>query len=532
MTARSAPTVFLAAAGFLACANIPPTARAAPAAGSAVRLEGPGSGVVDVAVSPDGDTIVTAGATGSLRLWRASDGSPLAVLLSEGGPINDVDFSPDGTRLAAAYTDGAVRVWDPAAKHMTLQFQAHRREARTVAFSPDGRTIATGGPEGVACLWEAESGQLVRRFAPVAQQLPGRPLTAPAPVSMVAFSPDGGVLLSAHDRFDPFVHVWDPQTGRELAQLREDGDCAPSLVFSPDGATLATSGETGRHITLWETVTWRVRRRLPSPNGNQVPLAFTSEGRGLWSGAEGEARQWDLVAGRIVRRFAGEHRGRIGALARFPAGNRVASASEDGIAIVWDGLYADAAGPAAPKAAALGAEFRPEGLWGALAGEDAAAAYDAIWALAATPRDTILYLRNRLPRREPADAENVRRLLAQLDDEHFTVREQATKELAQLGDAVEPLLREQLTASKSPEVGLRIEVLLESLRQSVADADTLRALRATEVFERIGTPEAREALQDLANGASGAKIASRARGALARLNRLQVVGAPSGPSTR
>lgn len=518
--------------GVLAHAATTPTVHSAPAAGAVVRLEGPGSGVIDVAISLDGGTIVTAGATGNVRLWRGSDGSPLAVLMSEGGPINDVDFSPNGARLAAAYTDGLVRVWDPAAKQITLKFQAHRREARTVAFSPDGRTLATGGPEGVACLWDAESGQLVRRFAPVAQQLPGRPLTAPAPVSMVAFSPDGVVLVSAHDRFDPFVHAWEAHSGRELAQLREDGDCAPAVVFSPDGATLATSGETGRHITLWETATWRVRRRLISPHGNQVPLAFTSDGRGLWSGAEGEARKWDLAAGRIVARFAREHRGHIGALARFPAGTRVVSASEDGIGIVWDESHATPDVPESQKAAAPGAGFRPEGPWGALAGEDAAAAYNAMCVLVAAPRESVPYLRNRLPRRNPADTSDVRRLLAQLDDEHFTIRERATKELANLGDVVEPLLREHLASTKSPEVGQRIEVVLESIRQTVADADTLRALRTAEVLERIGTPEAQEALQELATGAAGAKIALRARGALARLDRLRLGRATSDVSTR
>jgi HEAT repeat protein len=127
------------------------------------------------------------------------------------------------------------------------------------------------------------------------------------------------------------------------------------------------------------------------------------------------------------------------------------------------------------------------------------------------------YLRNRLPRHEPVDAERVRKLIAQLDDERFTVRERAMKELGQVGDAAEPLLREQRAATASPEVGQRIDELLEGLVHGTGDADALRARRAVEVLERIGTPEARSALAEVAAGTSGAKLKSHARAALHRL---------------
>ena len=68
---------------------------------------------------------------------------------------------------------------------------------------------------------------------------------------------------------------------------------------------------------------------------------------------------------------------------------------------------------------------------------------------------------------------------------------------------------------------MRVEVLLESVQRSVGDADAVRALRAIEVLERVGTPAARGALEELASGTSGAKLKARAQAALNRLDRLK-----------
>ena len=111
-------------------------------------------------------------------------------------------------------------------------------------------------------------------------------------------------------------------------------------------------------------------------------------------------------------------------------------------------------------------------------------------------------------------------LLTELDAEQFTVRERATRSLAQLGDAIEPLLRKRLASTSSPEAGQRIEVLLDSLRPSLADADTLRDLRVLEILERVGTPDARAALEEVGNGPSGSRLRNRAKAAIQRLDRL------------
>jgi hypothetical protein len=83
-------------------------------------------------------------------------------------------------------------------------------------------------------------------------------------------------------------------------------------------------------------------------------------------------------------------------------------------------------------------------------------------------------------------------------------------------DALEPLLRR--LAKKPPlEVRLRIEKVLLTLKPGTFPNPRVRALRAIDLLERIGTPEARQLLQALAEGAPGAGQTRAAKEACQRL---------------
>jgi dipeptidyl aminopeptidase/acylaminoacyl peptidase len=479
--------------------------------GAVRRFQDPRSGpVLDVAVSPDGATVAAATARSDVQLWRFADGKLARTLRAE-TPATSIQFSPDGSRLVAAHSDGSVRLWDPRDGTMVKRLMVHPRATRVVALSEDGRTLAGGGADGAVYLVDAETGNPIRRLLPEPPDPAAARGIGPGLMRALAFSPDGGTLVSTHDRFDLFLHVWDVKSGREVTRLRGEGNGAVAAVFSADGATLATADEGGQDIKLWETATWRLRRRLHVLGMAEMPFAFTADGRSLWSAAGSELLQWDLAAGRILRKHIAEHRSEITAAATFPD-TKIVSACDDGTVIIWTG--ADTTQPAKDPA-----DIHPEGLWGALAAEDASVAYEAMWALASAPEQAVPYLRNRLPRRDTADAGRIGKLLKDLDDDRYAVRERAMKELAELGDSAEPILREQLATSTSPEVRQRVEVLLESVQQTVGDADAVRALRAVEVLERIGNPAARGALDELATGTSGAKLKARAQAALRRLDR-------------
>src|SRR5262249_10483804 len=151
-------------------------------------------------------------------------------------------------------------------------------------------------------------------------------------------------------------------------------------------------------------------------------------------------------------------------------------------------------------------------LWADLASDDAGAAYRAIGLLSTVPAPSVAYLRERL-RPALVDERQIARLIAELESDRFAAREQASHDLEQMGDLAEPALRQVLTQKPALEVRRRVERLLEKVEMGLLSGERLRAWRAVETLEAIGTPEARRALETLARGVEGARLTKEARAA-------------------
>src|SRR5262249_18447534 len=112
-----------------------------------------------------------------------------------------------------------------------------------------------------------------------------------------------------------------------------------------------------------------------------------------------------------------------------------------------------------------------EALCARLADDNAAVAYDAVWALAATPTKATQFLRQRMRVTSDAVRKQIGQLIADLDDDEFTVRQSATAKLEGLGLAAEASLRRCLARKPSPEVRWRAEDLLRKLEQRGPNED-------------------------------------------------------------
>jgi len=187
----------------------------------------------------------------------------------------------------------------------------------------------------------------------------------------------------------------------------------------------------------------------------------------------------------------------------------------DGPVLQWD-LTFEGRAPGQPKQ--FGPK-EPDKLWTDLAADDAHTGYRAIWTLAAAREKAVGMLKERLQPTPASDLQRAQKLIDQLNDEQFVVREAACKELRSYGTMIQPVLRQALTAKPPAEATRRLESLLADLRR--LNPEELRTLRAIQVLERIGSPEARQVLATLAEGAPLARPTVDAKAALERLDRCQ-----------
>ncbi len=433
---------------------------------------------------------------------------------------------------------------------------------RPIAFAPDSSQLfvsleSDNGKEQIAC-YEVPSGKLLRTL----QVTPGDPNpAAPAgkgkgkavkggfgggpggfgpggigglDANRMLFSPDGKVLAFQANPATAIV-LLDSVTGKKIGSLRPEGGLAMQGTFSRDGRCLALRQRDGT-VTVYELATGQPRRTYGSkmpmtpedetrdnlavllgvepPPSTKVGAGFTFSPDGkllAFAHPDGTVPVVDVLTGKSLAVFQG-HTGAVNAVAFSPDGNRLASASTDTTALLWNlsKIQHRATTAKAPRPADL------EAWWQVLADSDAAKAFATMGDFLASPSATDAFLKAQLKPAAPLDRKRIADLIAQLDDNQYEVRDRAHGELLNIGAHLVPDLDTALAGNLPAEPRRRLEDLRTKLTDGILRGDHLRLHRAVELLERLGTPEARQVLHSLAAGAAGAPVTISAQEALKR----------------
>ncbi len=411
-----------------------------PGAGSSASL-------TCLVVTPDGLRIITGGMDSRLREWDAASGRELAVIGQHPSLAYDLAISPDGRSLLSGDVRASLYLWDLADRGRPARALEPNRgsRGRGLAFSPDG-LIATAGGKLFEVATRDELGALLDED--------GKPFR---PWASAAFTPDSSGLVATNGSV---IWLWKTSGGRPVRKIAAPGYQINTLALSPDGRFLAVGVNDA--VRLWHIPTAReIATRMQNDDPN-VTASFSPDGRLIVSGcgqdtgsADPSVRVREMASGQEVRRFLG-HRAGVYSVAFFPDSRRIASASADATALVWD-LSLEADGPVAPDVASAPPNLERD--WTDLAA-DAATAYRAIWRMSAAPDRSAAFMETRLHPIQPDDPD------------------------------------------RDTSIGPK------------ARGETLRRLRAIAVLEKIDTPAARRTLERLATGLEGgARNPRRPRGA-------------------
>jgi WD40 repeat protein/serine/threonine protein kinase len=109
------------------------------------------------AISRDGKVVACGDSHGIIKLYDRGATLPRASLAAHRTAVNALAFSPDGRTLASTSADGTVQLWHVAtAQKLYALSELPGKDIGKVAFSPDGRILAlTVNAPGEVRLWYA-----------------------------------------------------------------------------------------------------------------------------------------------------------------------------------------------------------------------------------------------------------------------------------------------------------------------------------------------------------------------------------------
>ena len=295
---------------------------------------------INIVFSSDGETLASSRGQ-TIHLWDVATGKQTKTLEGHARWVTRIVFSPHGDTLATASADKTVRLWDARTGENTRTLRGHTEALRLIVFNPDGNTLASASwGDRTVRLWDADSGKNLKT-------LKGHK----GGITSIVFSPDGRTLASASSswqdgskRHPGTIQLWDAHTGQNIKTLKARKWGIKSIVFSPDGRTLASASSyetihlwdtaTGIHA-LWNAITGKGTKTLKRPKYEISFIAFSPDGHTLASGGGGTVRLWNAHTGKNKRTLK-EYTARVDSVAFSPDGRTLASAGSDKTISLWD----------------------------------------------------------------------------------------------------------------------------------------------------------------------------------------------------
>jgi WD40 repeat protein len=268
-----------------------------------------------VAFSPNGRTMLSAGADGTAHLWGG--GTQLHVL-EHGAAVNSAGFSGNGARVITGGADGRARVWRVADGQLVAELP-HGAVVTGARLTPSGRFAVTAGRDGVVRVWNVATRATVRRYDlggsinDVELSRNGRFAVAASSNGVAAvygvgarselvlrghrdevvaavFSPDGTRVATASA--DSTAWIWSARTGKSV-ELAGHSAALTALAFNNDGSLLATTG-VDTDIRVWNGRSGAEVAVLRGHSGVVNDVTFSADGRWIASAGPLSAGIWQV----------------------------------------------------------------------------------------------------------------------------------------------------------------------------------------------------------------------------------------------
>lgn len=226
-----------------------------------------------------GDTLISASADKTIRIWNAKTGEPIKTIAAHGDRVTALSVDHTRKTFASGSADKTIKIWSMDGNAIST-LQGHTDEVTALSFLADGR-LASGSIDKSIRLWNVDQ---------KTSTVLGEHRLAISDLAV-----NGDTLASAS--WDNTIQLWSIQEARSKYTLIGHNNGVTSLSFQN---SVLASGSSDSTIKLWNAETGELIKTL---NGTQDRVAsVVFQGNTLLSTSDRAGlTTWDFDLERLMK---------------------------------------------------------------------------------------------------------------------------------------------------------------------------------------------------------------------------------------
>lgn len=288
-------------------------------------LDLPNSFITRIFFSPDSQSLITGDMNGEVLIWERGAWESTIHLPAQGPPSDTSNayeaewlwgltaLSPDGDTIITAFGENGLVTGRDRDGQDLFSFE-YGEFVYALGISPNSQFLAVGGFNDNVLVYDLDSGQLAAELVSDHEY-----------ITNLVFSSDGRILLVSYERPDNVIKLWDTDVWQETASFTHAASRIDyhDVVFTPDDLEIVIATTEDIEIVFMDLSTQEVSRGVSAHNRAPYQLAFSIDGSLLASAADDfTLRLWDTSSYSGLRTIRVGHE--VGTVAFSPDGTLMA----------------------------------------------------------------------------------------------------------------------------------------------------------------------------------------------------------------
>jgi WD40 repeat protein len=235
--------------------------------GKLIKLfEGHSNITLDLAFSFDSKFLISGNFDRTARIWEVKTGQILKVLGGHSDQVSTVAFSPDGSLVVTGSHDKTLKLRDVLSGKIIAILNEHEDKVDAAVFTPNGRYLLTGSRDKTVRLWDGRSGQYIKILGVQGSN-----------VASISISSDSKKVLTGSAGDTSINNVFAIPSGKRLAFFSKHDNITLATDISLDGKLAVTGGGVDQEIYLWDIVSGKIKKKFVGRGRGVFGIGFSGE---------------------------------------------------------------------------------------------------------------------------------------------------------------------------------------------------------------------------------------------------------------